>query len=226
MQRLLPRAAIGSRAGIAADGERQSPVVFVVDDDAGVRATIRTVLEEDGQTVEDYASCEAFLAAYTPGGDACLLLDAQLPDMSGLELLAELKRAGHGLSAIMITGRGDVGIAVQAMKAGACDFIEKPISRADLLAAVTRARALSRDQSELVAWHDTAAALLAGLTARQREIMDLVLAGKPSKIIAADLSLSQRTVENHRASIMHKTGVKSLPELARLALAASTAHAA
>ena len=141
--------------------------------------------------------------------------------MKGLELLQRLSDDGHRLPAIMITGNSDVPMAVQAMKAGAVDFIEKPIGRADLLASVDRALEQSRDSSKLTAWRENAASHVAGLTARQRQIMDLVLAGHPSKNIAADLGISQRTVENHRASIMKKTGAKSFPALARLALAAA-----
>jgi two-component system CheB/CheR fusion protein len=201
-------------------GDLAAPLIFVVDDDAQVREGMRNVLEEDGLTVVDYASCEDFLAAYRPGREACLLVDASLPGMKGLELLQRLKDAGHGLPAIMITGNSDVPMAVAAMKAGAFDFIEKPIGRGELLTSVERALDQSRDTTKLSAWRETAADHVAGLTSRQRQIMDLVLAGHPSKNIAADLGISQRTVENHRASIMKKTGSKSLPALARLALAA------
>ena len=121
----------------------------------------------------------------------------------------------------MITGRSDVPTAVRAMKAGASDFIEKPVGRDELLASVNRALDLSRDESKLFAWREKAAHQVADLTPRQRQIMDLVLAGHPSKNIAADLGISQRTVENHRASIMKRTGSKSMPALARLALAAA-----
>ena len=126
----------------------------------------------------------------------------------------------------MITGNSDVAMAVQAMKAGALDFIEKPISRGDLLASVERALEQARDASKRIAWRKAAATHVAGLTARQREIMDLVLAGQPSKNIAADLGISQRTVENHRAAIMKRTGARSLPALARLAVAATEGDAA
>ena len=125
----------------------------------------------------------------------------------------------------MITGNSDVPMAVRAMKAGASDFIEKPIGRSELLASVERALEQSRDSSKLPAWREDAASHIASLTPRQRQIMELVLAGHPSKNIAADLGISQRTVENHRASIMKKTGSKSLPALARLALAAASADA-
>jgi two-component system CheB/CheR fusion protein len=225
IQRLLPIApwAIGTGASRPAEAAAGSdaPVIFVVDDDRHIRDAIRGVLEEDGRTVEDFASCEEFLEAYRPGREACLLVDAYLPGMSGLELLQRLQEAGHLLPSIMITGNSDVPMAVQAMKAGALDFIEKPISSGDLLANVARALELSRDSSKLSAWRENAANHVAGLTARQRQIMELVLAGHPSKNIAADLGISQRTVENHRASIMKRTGTKSLPALARLALAAA-----
>ncbi len=205
----------------AATDTRVPPVIYVVDDNAEIRDGLRAVLEEDGLVVEDYGTCEAFLHAYSPGREACLLIDAYLPGMSGLELLLHLHDAGHQLPSIMITGHSDVPMAVQAMKAGASDFIEKPVSRAELLASVGRALELARDSGALTARHEAAAVRVASLTPRQRQIMERVLAGEPSKNIAADLGISQRTVENHRASIMKKTGAKSLPALARLALAAS-----
>jgi two-component system CheB/CheR fusion protein len=197
------------------------PVVFVVDDDSNIREAIRDVLEDDGRTVEAYSTSEAFLEAYHPGREACLLIDACLPGMNGLELLQRLRAAGHRLPAIVITGSSDVPMAVQAMKAGASDFIEKPIGRSELITSVQRALEQSRDTDKLFAWRAAAARHVADLTPRQREIMELVLAGHPSKNIAADLGISQRTVENHRASIMKRTGSKSLPALARLALAAA-----
>jgi len=205
----------------AAAGPAAAPVIFVIDDDSELRVTFRALLEANGWIVEDYETCEAFLKAYRPGRDGCLLIDAKLPGMSGLDLLRRLKDTGIRLPSIMITGNGDVAMAVEAMKAGAQDFIEKPVSHDDLLAFVTRALERARDSSKQDAWRENAAHQVAGLTPRQREIMELVLAGHPSKNIAADLGISQRTVENHRASIMKKTGSKSLPALARLAVAAS-----
>jgi two-component system, chemotaxis family, CheB/CheR fusion protein len=196
-------------------------VIFIVDDDDSIRGAIRAVLEDDNREVEDYDTCEAFLAAFHPGREACLVIDAYLPGMNGLTLLRRLHEAGHGLPAIMITGNSDVAMAVEAMKAGASDFIEKPTSRAELLACVDRALEQSRDTGKLLAWREDAASHIAGLTPRQRQVMGMVLAGHPSKNIAADLGISQRTVENHRASIMTKTGTRSLPALARLALAAA-----
>jgi two-component system CheB/CheR fusion protein len=219
---LLPKAGtVNASASRPTEVTAASPVIFIVDDDIHVREAIRSTLEEDGRRVEDYEDGEAFLAAYRPGHQGCLLLDANLPGMSGIDLLNRLKDDGHDLPAIMITGHSDVPMAVQAMKAGASDFIEKPVRGSELLAGVARALEQSRDSSKLVAWREDAARHIAGLTRRQHQIMDMVLAGHPSKNIAADLGISQRTVENHRASIMKKTGSRSLPALARLALTAS-----
>lgn len=199
---------------------QEKPVVFLVDDDAHVREAISELLLAEGRSVESFASCEAFLASFRPGRIGCLLIDARLPGMGGIELLNRLSEAGHQLPSIMITGRSDVPMAVSAMKAGAADFIEKPVGRDDLLASIDRAVQSSQGSNALVLWRADAEKKLASLTPRQIEIMRLVLAGHPSKNIAADLGISQRTVENHRASIMEKTGTKSLPALARLALAA------
>jgi two-component system, chemotaxis family, CheB/CheR fusion protein len=196
------------------------PKVFVVDDDPSIRQAMRAVLEDAGFAVECFASSEAFLSAYSPGPDTCLIVDAYLPGLSGVDLLLQLKNQGDALPAIMITGSSDVPIAVHAMKAGAFDFIEKPVRGDELLASVERALEMAREAEKPAEWRAAAIHQLAGLTPRQRQIMDLVLAGHPSKNIAADLGISQRTVENHRAAIMRKTGAKSLPALARLAIAA------
>ena len=179
------------------------------------------MLAHDGRPCEAFESCEAFLAAHRPGAGQCLLLDAQLPGMSGLDLLRRLKGAGRGLPTIIITGSGDVDMAVAAMKAGAADFIEKPVHTAALMAAIARALDQAHGSEGRRAWERQAVAQLATLTARQREVMAMVLDGQPSKNIAADLGISQRTVENHRAAIMHKTSFASLPALARLVVAAA-----
>ena len=226
IQELLPQLASPSRAPVTgtagADGDNGPPVIFVVDDDAHVRELIRGVLEADGWTVADFASCEEFLEAYSPDREACLLVDAYLPGgMDGFGLLQRLRDDGHRLPSIMITGRSDVITAVQAMKAGASDFIEKPVARDELLASIRRALEQPRDSVRQSAYRKAAASRIAKLTTRQRQIMDLILEGHPNKNIAADLGLSQRSVENHRAAVMRKTGAKSLPALARLALAAA-----
>ena len=145
-----------------------------------------------------------------------------MPGMSGVELIERLKAEGHQLPAIMITGNGAVPMAVQAMKAGAVDFIEKPVGHEELLASVKRALDQTRDTANAVCIVGRRPRRrVASLTTRQRQILDLVLAGHPSKNIAADLGISQRTVDNHRAAIMRKTGSKSLPALIRTALAAA-----
>jgi two-component system CheB/CheR fusion protein len=200
---------------------RSPALIYLVDDDEVVLDLIGDLLRQDGFEVETYADCEAFLQSYSPGRHGCLILDAHLPGIDGLELLIRLRETGDALPVVIITGDGDLTMAVQAMKVGASDFIEKPIRRDELLASVERALVQSHDCGVAEAWRDAATGHIAALTARQREIMDMVLAGHPSKNIAADLGISQRTVENHRAAIMHKTGAKSLPALARLAMAAA-----
>jgi two-component system CheB/CheR fusion protein len=226
IQRLLATSHAASNLAALHPGETtdisESPqVIFVVDDDNHVRDAIRSVLEAEGMRVEDFATCEGFLDAWRPGRRGCLILDAHLPAMGGIELLNTLSKAGRALPTIMITGNSDVQMVVQAVKAGASDYIEKPIGRTELLESIERAFGQSQDASKLASWRESAADHIASLTARQRQIMEMVLAGHPSKIIAANLAISQRTVENHRASIMKKTASKSLPALARLALAAS-----
>jgi two-component system CheB/CheR fusion protein len=225
IERLVPATAFSENVPVAPASAASAiaPVIHVVDDDSDVRQAIRSTLEQDGRLVEDYEDGESFLAAYRPGRNACLLIDANLPGISGLDLLKRLKSVGHSVPAIMITGQSDVPMAVEAMKAGATDFLEKPIRGIELLAGVGRALESSNDIGKLTEWRRDAADHLACLTRRQRQIMEMVLAGHPSKNIAADLGISQRTVENHRASIMKKAGVRSLPALARLALVAAGA---
>jgi len=221
---LVPDAPAGQPARDATPevaSDHLGQTIYVVDDDANVRDALRKSLEESGLVVATFPTSEAFLAAYKVGGAGCLLVDAYLPGIDGLALLQKLQENGASLPSIMITGFGDVAMAVHAMKAGAMDFIEKPVGMPELLASIERALVSARDTSQATAWHDAAIAQIARLTPRQRDIMERVLAGHPSKNIAADLGISQRTVENHRAAIMKRTCTKSLPALARLAIAAS-----
>jgi two-component system CheB/CheR fusion protein len=203
------------------EADKEAPTVFVVDDDHAIRQTMRDLLNENGYAVEIFADGAAFLGAYRPERAGCLLIDALLPGMSGVEVIERLKAADHQLPAVMITGSGDVSMAVQAMKAGAVDFIEKPVSHDDLLASIKRALDHTPDVATLSAHQVRATLSVASLTTRQRQVLDLVLAGYPSKNIAADLGISQHTVDNHRASIMRKTNSKSLAALIRTALAAT-----
>jgi two-component system CheB/CheR fusion protein len=197
------------------------PVVFVIGDDRHIRDAICAVMREDGRDAVGFPDAETFMAQYTPGREGCLLVDASLPGMSGLGLIQTLHGMSDRLPIIMVTGHSDVHMAVEVMKAGAADFVEKPIAYPELLAIVDRALERSRDAAKLATWRDDAAGHINALTARQHQIMDLVLAGHPSKNIAADLNISQRTVENHRAAIMKRTGSASLPALARLAVTAA-----
>ncbi|MEI8145946.1 MAG: response regulator, partial [Alphaproteobacteria bacterium] len=194
---------------------QSAPRVVIVDDDPAIGRALSELLVANGREVETYLSAEEFLERGKTDVEGCILVDAYLPGLSGLDLLSRLKALDSPLSAIMITGRSDVGVAVTAMKAGAIDFIEKPIAPDALLACIDAALTRSHTSSGSQASRAAAADMIRTLTPRQVQIMDLVLAGHPSKNIAADLNLSQRTVENHRATIMKKMGAKSLPGLAR-----------
>jgi two-component system CheB/CheR fusion protein len=194
--------------------------IYVVDDDPSIRDSMQAVFEAEGRHVEVFADGEAFIQAHPVDRQGCVLVDGRLPGMSGLELLEALRTTYPQLGAVMITGQGDVKMAVQAMRAGALDFIEKPVRHDELLACVNRAFEQPTDIVQSTERRDDAAARIGLLTARQHQIMDRVLSGQASKNIAADLGISQRTVENHRASIMQKTNTRSIPELVRLALTA------
>ena len=198
----------------------ETPTVFIVDDDDLVRETLKAILEDDGRFVRDFATGEEFMERYKPGIDGCLLADVNLPGMDGVELLKRLSDFGEIMPTIIITGNGCIPMAVEAMRAGATDVVEKPVGAQRLLACVDKALVVARRNRRRTRGRQVAAGQLARLTPRQVQIMEMVLAGAPSKNIAADLGISQRTVENHRAVIMRKTGAKSLPELARLAMVA------
>jgi two-component system CheB/CheR fusion protein len=197
--------------------------VFVIDDDAALRSLLEEVFKAEGYQVRSFGDCESFLKAAESDAHACLLLDEHLPGMSGFELLEKLNVAGRHLPAIMITGQGDVKMAVRAMQAGVIDFIEKPAGADELRGCVARALKLGQGGEPPDEHIAVAMAKISLLTNRQQEVMQMVLAGEPSKNIACDLGISQRTVENHRASIMAKTGARSIPALARLAMTAQGA---
>jgi two-component system, chemotaxis family, CheB/CheR fusion protein len=201
---------IGSRA----------PTVFVVDDDASVREAIGETLEEHGRAVQLCASGEAFLKVYRRGQAGCLVVDARLPGMDGISVIGRLKNDGARLPAIMITGHGDVPMAVAAMRAGAVDFLEKPVGHGDLLASIERALTFATS-SDRPPSNVAAASLIAELTVRERQVLDEVVAGHANKEIAARLGISQRTVENHRAAVMKRTKTRSLPDLIRLVMRAA-----
>jgi two-component system, chemotaxis family, CheB/CheR fusion protein len=196
--------------------------VFVIDDDRSVREAMGELLATAGHRVETYATSEAFLAAYRPAGRTCLVTDVRMPGISGFELLARLSAAERALPAIMITGHGDIAMAVEAMRAGAFDFIEKPVRPNELLASIERALEHVPSSSERSSMATAAAMRIAGLTRREREVMDYVIAGHANKEIAARLGIAQRTVESYRANVMKKMGATSLSELVRQVIDART----
>jgi two-component system response regulator FixJ len=197
----------------------EPPLIHVVDDDASVRDSLALLLESAGFQVRAYDSAVQFLAAASPGGVGCVLTDVQMPELNGLELQQRMGSLGIRLPVIVMTGHADVPIAVQALKAGAADFLEKPFDDDQLLSAVQRAIAASqraRDEATAVA---DIAARLATLTPREREVLDRLVAGQPNKTIAYDLGSSPRTVEVHRARVMEKMHARSLAELVRMTIA-------
>ena len=215
-----PRNLIRQIDSMLAAGRSTTPAVFVVDDDLEIREAMREMLEMHGYRTEVFASAVSFLNAYSPGRSGCLLADARMPGMGGLELIERLTKMQAPLRIIVITAYGDIAMAVKAMKAGAFDFLQKPANQKELLDCIERALNSSPEDPEHNSIRQTAMATIESLTARQRQILQLVLAGHPSKNIAADLQISQRTVDNHRAAIMRKTGARSLSALIRIALSA------
>jgi two-component system, LuxR family, response regulator FixJ len=183
------------------------------------------LLESAGYAVRAYDSAVAFLQAASDRTAGCVLTDVQMPELNGLELQRRMSEQGIRLPVIVMTGHGDVPIAVEAMKAGAADFLEKPFGDEQLLTAVSGAVAISRRvRDEAAAVADTMRRL-ATLTPREREVLGHLVAGQPNKTIAYDLGSSPRTVEVHRARVMEKMGARSLPELVRMTIAAEHAKA-
>jgi len=196
------------------------PTVFVVDDDRAMRESLSWLLDSVGLRVRSYATAADFLAEHDPAQPGCLVLDVRMPGMSGLDLQAELARRGVELPTIVITGHAEVSMAVRAVKAGAIDFIEKPFSDQLLLDRVRQALEIDLEAREVRRRREDARRRLATLTAREREVLDLVVAGKANKEIASALGLSTKTVEVHRAHVMSKMCVDSLAELIRITLLA------
>jgi two-component system response regulator FixJ len=198
-------------------------VVHVVDDEEAVRKSLAFLLATAGFPVRVHESATGFLAAAPTAGKACLVTDLKMPDLSGVELLEKLNGMGVTMPTIVITGHGDVPMAVAAMKAGAVDFIEKPFEDEVLIEAIKRAAARLDDAVEVT--HDVQAlrSRLGVLSERERQVLAMIVAGLPNKTIAYDLGISPRTVEVHRANIMSKMQARSLPELVRMAIAMDSA---
>lgn len=192
-------------------------VVFVVDDDDAVRTGLEALLSVKGFAVRGFDSAEAFLQSLPRDVDGCVLADVRMPGMSGLELQRELIMRDIGLPVVIITGHGDIPMAVSAIKAGAVDFIEKPFDAPVILAAVDEALRRSPGSAQNLARDREAfAQRLQQLSPREREVMELVVGGHPNKVIAHRLGIALRTVEIHRARIMEKTGARNLSELVRM----------
>lgn len=199
---------------------QSEPTVFIVDDDQAMRNSLKWLIESVGMKVRTFESAAAFLDNFYPGGAGCLLLDVRMPGMSGLELQAHLARQQVRLPVILITGHGDVAMAVRSMKAGAVDFIEKPFNDEALLTSIRNALNYDEQQRVLQSRRAEIAVRLAELTPREHEVMDMVTEGRSNREIAAALGVSTKTVEAHRARVMDKTGAASLAELVRMALIA------
>lgn len=203
-------------------GALRSRMIYVVVDDEAFRDSLRWLLEGAGYRVALFARPRPFLASFQPGAGACLILDVRMPDYSGLELQEEMARRGHAIPIIFVTGHGDVPMAVNAVKNGAFDFIEKPFKDEALLTLIENAARLNVSAFEAESQRLSIVALLATLTQREREVMALVVDGRRNKQIAEDLGISVKTVEVHRARMMEKIGITSVAELVQLTLRVKT----
>jgi FixJ family two-component response regulator len=194
--------------------------VFVVDDDEAVRTSLRLLLKSVGLPVETFASAQEFLDQFDPSRAGCLVLDIRMPGMSGLELQQHLNDRHSIMPIVFITGHGDVPMAVEAMQAGAVDFIQKPFRDQDLIDRINRALDKDREMRSELRERDEIRRRMSQLTPREREVLELVTQGKANKVIAGDLNVSQRTVEIHRARVMEKMGANSLAHLVRMVIEA------
>ena len=193
--------------------------VFVVDDDQAMRNSLKWLIESVGMQVESFSSADEFLAQYQPGRGGCLVLDVRMPGMSGLDLQEHLAERNILTPVVIITGHGDVPMAVRAMKGGAIDFIEKPFNDEVLLDAIRRAITYEEQQRSHPSEHLQIQERLSNLTPREHEVMAMVTEGRSNKEIANALGVSAKTIEAHRARVMEKMQAGSLAELVRMVLA-------
>jgi len=197
---------------------KKNPIIMVVDDDSGVRNAMRSLLKSVGLESALYGSAQEFLAAYQPAQPGCLVLDIRMPGMSGLELQEQLNLRGAVIPVIFMTGHGDIPMAVEAMQHGAFDFLQKPFRDQDLLDRIQRAIVRDSEQRQTLGETARIKAHVESLTAREREVLDLMTQGKQNKAIAQDLGVSPRTVEIHRARVMEKMSAQSVAQLVRMML--------
>jgi two-component system, LuxR family, response regulator FixJ len=200
------------------DTKKNGPVIYVVDDDNSMREALALLLKTVGYNAASFASPSDFLAKYDPNQPGCVVLDVRMPQMSGLEVQQQLNRSGSMVPVILMTGHGDIPMAVQAMKDGAFDFLQKPFRDQDLLDRINAALKLDAENRAIVERHADLRRRAESLTPREREVMAAVVDGKANKVIAIDLGLSERTVEIHRANVMEKMGARSVAHLVKMDL--------
>ena len=202
---------------------KAKPTIYIVDDDDGMRAALTALMTTVGYRPVPFARPSEFLAKYDPGQPGCLVLDVRMPEMSGLEVQQQLNRSGSLVPVILITGHGDIPMAVQAMKDGAFDFLQKPFRDKELLDRINAALKQDGETRAAVERQADLRARAESLTPREREVMGLVVDGRANKVIAIDLGLSERTVEIHRANVMEKMGARSVAHLVKIHLTLSGA---
>jgi two-component system, LuxR family, response regulator FixJ len=200
------------------------PVVYVLDDDDGMRNALATLIGTIGYDAVGFARPSEFLRDFDPQRPACLLLDVRMPEMSGLDVQRELNRRGAMIPVLLITGHGDVPMAVQAMKDGAFEFLQKPFRDQELIDGINRALRRDAENRQTQERNAEVNRRVATLTPREREVMDLVVDGRANKVIAIDLGLSERTVEIHRANVMEKMQAQSVAHLVKMHLMANREH--
>jgi FixJ family two-component response regulator len=191
--------------------------VFLLDDEPGMLKALTRLLKAEGFTVQAFTSAKAFLESYRPETLSCLVLDVAMPELNGLELQERLTRSGVLVPIVFLTGHGDIPMSVQAIKAGAMDFLTKPVKDSDLLRAVRAALQRAAEQRELISEIASLRRRYSNLTPRETEVMTRVVAGQLNKQIAADLGTGEHTIKVHRARVMEKMGVESLADLVRAA---------
>lgn len=197
---------------------RKKPTVYIVDDDDGMRRALTVLMTTVGYNAVAFERPTEFLQKLDPNQHGCLVLDVRMPEMSGLEVQQQLNRNGSMLPVILITGHGDIPMAVQAMKDGAFDFLQKPFRDQDLLDRINGALKQDAENREIVERHADLKRRVESLTPREREVMALVVDGRANKVIAIDLGLSERTVEIHRANVMEKMQARSVAHLVKMHL--------